>query len=110
MWSANLHVLTEFNRLNIEVMATSEASQTPPSPIQEILNQITVTTVYQVGTLPKVFIETSWVEAALLEYIQQTIEWEVQPCEPDCTPERHAYHQGQWDMATRLAERFGIER
>ena len=26
----------------------------------------------------------------------------VQPCEPDCSPERHAYHQGQWDMAHRM--------
>lgn len=27
----------------------------------------------------------------------------VQPCEPDCSPERHAYHKGQWDMAGRIA-------
>ena len=27
----------------------------------------------------------------------------VQPCEPDCTPERHAYHQGQWNMAQRMS-------
>ena len=26
----------------------------------------------------------------------------VEPCEPECSPERHAYHQGQWDMATRI--------
>jgi hypothetical protein len=26
----------------------------------------------------------------------------VEPCEPDCSPERHAYHQGQWDMAARI--------
>lgn len=26
----------------------------------------------------------------------------VEPCEPDCSPERHAYHQGQWDMAVRM--------
>lgn len=45
----------------------------PPSPIQEILNKITVTTVYQVGTLPKVSVEISEVEAALLEYIAETI-------------------------------------
>lgn len=28
----------------------------------------------------------------------------VEPCEPECTKERHAYHQGQWDMAVRLEE------
>jgi hypothetical protein len=28
----------------------------------------------------------------------------VQPCEPECTPERHAYHQGQWEMAQRMSE------
>ena len=26
----------------------------------------------------------------------------VEPCEPDCDNVRHAYHQGQWDMATRI--------
>ena len=26
----------------------------------------------------------------------------VEPCEPDCDEVRHAYHQGQWDMATRI--------
>ena len=26
----------------------------------------------------------------------------VEPCEPDCSPERHAYHKGQWDMALRI--------
>ena len=26
----------------------------------------------------------------------------VEPCEPDCSAERHAYHQGQWDMAIRI--------
>jgi hypothetical protein len=28
----------------------------------------------------------------------------VIPCEPECTPERHAYHQGQWDMAERITK------
>jgi len=28
----------------------------------------------------------------------------IEPCEPDCSPERHAYHQGQWDMAHRMAD------
>lgn len=32
----------------------------------------------------------------------------VEPCEPECTPERHAYHQGQWDMACRVCEHFGV--
>lgn len=27
----------------------------------------------------------------------------VEPCEPDCSPERHAYHQGQWDLAKRMS-------
>lgn len=26
----------------------------------------------------------------------------VEGCEPDCSKERHAYHQGQWDMALRI--------
>ena len=26
----------------------------------------------------------------------------VESCEPDCDNVRHAYHQGQWDMATRI--------
>jgi hypothetical protein len=26
----------------------------------------------------------------------------VEPCEPECSPERHAYHKGQWDMAVRI--------
>lgn len=33
----------------------------------------------------------------------------VEPCEPDCTPERHAYHQGQWDMACRINEQAGFK-
>lgn len=28
----------------------------------------------------------------------------VEPCEPDCSEVRHAYHQGQWDLATRLSK------
>lgn len=31
----------------------------------------------------------------------------VEPCEENCTPERHAYHQGQWDMATRMSQDTG---
>lgn len=30
----------------------------------------------------------------------------VESCEPDCTPERHAYHQGQWDMAARICNHY----
>jgi len=26
----------------------------------------------------------------------------VEPCEPNCSKERHAYHEGQWDMANRI--------
>lgn len=26
----------------------------------------------------------------------------VEPCEPDCSPERHSYHRGQWDMAQHI--------
>lgn len=29
----------------------------------------------------------------------------VEPCEPDCTDVRHAYHEGQWDMAHRMVDR-----
>ncbi len=29
----------------------------------------------------------------------------VESCEPDCDDVRHAYHQGQWDMATRIKAR-----
>lgn len=32
----------------------------------------------------------------------------VEPCEPDCSPERHAYHQGQWDMAGRMNKALGL--
>lgn len=28
----------------------------------------------------------------------------VEPCEPECSAERHAYHQGQWDMACRMTD------
>lgn len=28
----------------------------------------------------------------------------VKPCEENCTPERHAIHEAQWDMATRIAK------
>lgn len=32
----------------------------------------------------------------------------VEPCEPNCTKGRHAYHQGQWDMAKRANKFFGL--
>lgn len=32
----------------------------------------------------------------------------VEPCEPDCSPQRHAYHQGQWDMAARINKFWGL--
>lgn len=28
----------------------------------------------------------------------------VESCEPDCDDVRHAYHQGQWDMAKRIEQ------
>lgn len=31
----------------------------------------------------------------------------VEPCVPECSDERHAYHKGQWDMATRIKQ--GLE-
>lgn len=31
----------------------------------------------------------------------------VESCEPDCGAERHAYHQGQWDMAMRINAAMG---
>jgi hypothetical protein len=30
----------------------------------------------------------------------------VEPCEPECSDTRHAYHQGQWDMAVRIKEQL----
>ena len=33
----------------------------------------------------------------------------VESCEPDCSNERHAYHQGQWDMAGRINESIDIK-
>lgn len=32
----------------------------------------------------------------------------VEPCEPECSPERHTYHQGQWDMAGRICRAWGV--
>lgn len=39
---------------------------------------------------------------AMLKVIDELVSSEVQPCEPECSPERHAYHQGQWDLAQRI--------
>lgn len=33
----------------------------------------------------------------------------VQGCEPDCTPERHAHHQGTWDSYLKL-ERWAQDK
>lgn len=33
----------------------------------------------------------------------------VEPCEPDCDNARHAYHQGQWDMAVRICKANGYK-
>jgi hypothetical protein len=33
----------------------------------------------------------------------------VNPCEPDCTPERHWIHQIQWNMAVRINVANGYE-
>jgi hypothetical protein len=32
----------------------------------------------------------------------------VKPCEPNCSPERHAYHQAQWDMARLIKRHYGL--
>lgn len=32
----------------------------------------------------------------------------VESCEPNCTPERHSYHQGQWDLAERINKHWGL--
>lgn len=52
---------------------------------------------------------TPTLDAAIQTYVQREVLKGridpfdfVQPCEPECTPERHQYHQGQWDMATRM--------
>ena len=33
----------------------------------------------------------------------------VESCEENCTEERHAYHQGQWDMATRIEAQLKLK-
>lgn len=33
----------------------------------------------------------------------------VEPCQPNCTPEQHARHEGQWDMACKINEAMGKE-
>lgn len=30
----------------------------------------------------------------------------VEPCEPDCSDVRHAYHEGQWDLACSIEEKL----
>lgn len=32
----------------------------------------------------------------------------VEPCEPDCSDVRHAYHEGQWDLACSIEEKLNI--
>lgn len=39
------------------------------------------------------------IKALFLELI------DFQPCEPNCTGKRHAYHQGQWDLAQRIEKK-----
>jgi hypothetical protein len=35
----------------------------------------------------------------------------VEPCNPDCTPVEHAYHQGTWDAHWKLTKIFeGLEK
>jgi hypothetical protein len=41
-----------------------------------------------------------------LEKIKEIIWEEVEPCEPDCSDVRHALHEGQWSLATRLEKRL----
>lgn len=43
-------------------------------------------------------------ERELVEAIKDPFDY-IEPCEPDCSAERHAYHQGQWDMAHRMADK-----
>jgi hypothetical protein len=43
-------------------------------------------------------------ERELVEAVKDPFDY-VEPCEPDCSAERHAYHQGQWDMAHRMADK-----
>jgi hypothetical protein len=31
----------------------------------------------------------------------------VEPCEPECSPERHARHQGEWGLAVRITAALG---
>lgn len=41
-----------------------------------------------------------------LKIIEEVVEDAVEPCEPDCSDVRHAYHQAQWDMRERLLAKF----
>lgn len=43
-------------------------------------------------------------EREVVEAIKDPFDY-IEPCEPDCSAERHAYHQGQWDMAHRMADK-----
>ena len=36
----------------------------------------------------------------LLAEVRERVD--AEPCEPDCTKERHAYHHGQWDMQVEV--------
>lgn len=46
------------------------------------------------------------IEQAIDQYCAEPLDpfMYVLPCVEDCTPEQHAYHQGQWDMALRIEE------
>jgi hypothetical protein len=37
-----------------------------------------------------------------LELVLEIVTDEAETCELDCSPERHAYHKGQWDMERRI--------
>lgn len=51
----------------------------------------------------KVYVDPAMAELTKLLLEQRIDPFDfVQPCKPDCSKERHAYHQGQWDMAERI--------
>lgn len=53
-------------------------------------------------------VTVTWTDRNVLEELATAIEQDieeildlVEPCEPDCSDVRHAYHQGQWDLYQR---------
>lgn len=59
------------------------------------------------GTKVLKLIDVNEAKAAILDWHNKQMKDPfdyIEPCKPDCSEERHAYHQGQWDMAHRMAD------